>query len=179
MNRELLSSIAAAALLALGTALLAGCRSAPDPVAKGTPATPASPVALTANTGAGGSDAGAVAATVAVAGMRFQPDVVRIKAGQAVAWEFNDPGVVHSVTAFDRSFDSGLRADGAYVLRFDTPGRYCYQCLPHPGRNLCEQGARPLTRPPLLAGSSIHLGDPLLALLGGGGRMQGMIIVEH
>lgn len=178
MNRGLLSSIVATALLALGVVLSAGCGSGSEPATKATPAAPASPAVLTTNTG-GGSDAGEIAATVVVAGMRFQPEVVRVKAGQAVAWEFKDPGVVHSVTAFDRSFDSGLRSDGAYILRFDTPGAYCYQCLPHPGRNLCEQGARPLTGPLLLSGSSIRLGDPLLSLLGGGGHMQGKIIVEQ
>ena len=124
------------------------------------------------------SDAGGTAATVLVSGMRFHPENLRIRVGQSVAWVFNDPGVIHSVSAFDRSFDSGLRSSGTFVARFDTPGTYCYQCMPHPGRNLCEQGARPTIWPLLLVANPMTEAAARLHL-GGGGHMQGRIIVEE
>jgi plastocyanin len=179
MNTVKPISIATIALLALGLMCLAGCGSSSEPEAGASPVSPTTHTVLTTDTSNGGSDAGEVAATIAVAGIRFQPEMVRIKAGQAVAWEFNDPGVVHSVTAFDRSFDSGLRTDGVYVVRFDTPGTYCYQCLPHPGRNLCETASIPPAGPVLLSGNPIRLGEVVRNLLGGGGHMQGKIIVEQ
>ena len=115
-----------------------------------------------------------------VSGMRFQPEVVRIKAGQSVVWTFNDPGVLHSVRAFDGSFDSGLRSSGSFVVRFDKPGTYCYQCAPHPGRNLCDQGAVPGAGPLLLTATPLPaLGAALLNRMGGGGHMQGKIVVEE
>ncbi len=118
--------------------------------------------------------------TVLVSGMRFQPEVVRIKAGQSVVWTFNDPGVLHSVRAFDGSFDSGLRSSGSFAVRFDRPGTYCYQCTPHPGRNLCEQAAVSAAGPQLLTANPLPaLGAALLNRMGGGGHMQGKIVVEE
>jgi len=39
----------------------------------------------------------------------------------------------HTVTADDRSWDSGMLRDGQrYTRTFTTPGRYPYFCLPHP-----------------------------------------------
>jgi plastocyanin len=172
-------SIVTVALLALSFTWLAGCGSSAEPEPGVSSDPPTTQMVLTADTGNGSSDAGEVAATVAVTGMRFQPEVVRINVGEAVEWEFNDPGVFHSVTAFDRSFDSGLRTDGAYVVRFDTPGTYCYQCLPHPGRNLCETASVSPAGAILLSGSPVRLGEVVRNLLGGGGHMQGKIIVEQ
>jgi plastocyanin len=119
------------------------------------------------------------AASVLVSGMRFLPEVVRVRAGQSVAWTFNDPGVLHSVTAFDGFFDSGVRSSGTFVVRFDRPGTYCYQCQPHPGRNLCEQASGATATPLLLAARPVKAVPSLLDRLGGGGHMQGKVIVEE
>ena len=119
------------------------------------------------------------AVSVLVSGMRFQPEVVRLKAGQSVAWTFNDPGLLHSVTAFDGSFDSGVRSGGTFVVRFDRPGTYCYQCQPHPGRNLCEQGSVSTLTPLVLVAQPARAAAVLLDRLGGGGHMQGKVIVEE
>jgi len=118
------------------------------------------------------------AATVLVSGMRFQPEITRIKAGQSVAWIFNDAGLFHSVTAIGGDFHSGPKTEGAYVVRFDRPGTYCYLCKPHPGRNLCEQGARWDAGPMLLAANTLRAAGALLDRAGGG-VMQGMVIVEE
>lgn len=97
----------------------------------------------------------------------FAPVTVRIKAGQTVTWRWNGP-IQHDVVSFDGLFDSGIKSGGAsYTLRFDQPGRYCYQCLLHPGANLCGSAALPgvyvSSRPTTPAG---------------GGAMSGMIVVE-
>ncbi len=177
-RRSTLVAMAGLALVALVLPAAAGCgrsdvklpgsrQMTPAPI---TPPEHASVIGL--------SDAGEAAATVLVSGMRFQPENLRIRVGQSVAWVFNDPGVIHSVTAFDRSFDCGLRSSGTFVARFDTSGTYCYQCMPHPGRNLCEQGARPTTWPLLLAANPVTEAAARLHL-GGGGHMQGRIIVDE
>jgi plastocyanin len=112
----------------------------------------------------------AAGATVDVTGMRYQPELIRIKAGQSVTWTFNDGDIPHTVTAFDQSFDSGVLRQGSLTLRFDRPGEYCYQCALHPGRNTCSSAAIPESR----------LGGSLVAEphAGGGGHMQGKVIVE-
>jgi hypothetical protein len=114
--------------------------------------------------------------------MRFDPEVIRIKAGQTVTWEFDDGDIPHTVTAFDHSFDSGVLRNGSFTLRFDRPGEYCYQCVLHPGLNRCGQAAEQAG-----AGVSFHLtgGDAppqhgaAPRALGGGGHMQGRVIVER
>jgi plastocyanin len=119
-------------------------------------------------------------ATVDVIRMRFEPQDIRIRAGQTVTWTVNDGDVPHTVTAFDQSFDSGVLRAGSFTLRFDTPGAYCYQCAVHPGINLCNRGATsPGGALPLLpvgdAPSRQQVAPPAL---GGGGHMQGRVIVE-
>lgn len=78
--------------------------------------------------------------------LRFLPDTVRVRAGQAVRWE-NTSDIAHTVTA-DPSlvgepgnvrlpsgaafFDSGDMEPGdRYVHVFELPGSYQYVCLPH------------------------------------------------
>ncbi|MCA1644506.1 MAG: hypothetical protein LC797_03230 [Chloroflexi bacterium] len=57
---------------------------------------------------------------------------VSVQAGQSVAWT-NTGTQVHTATAADASFDTGLVAPGgATQLEFDTPGLYAYACMPHP-----------------------------------------------
>jgi plastocyanin len=108
---------------------------------------------------------------VNVAGMGFHAEVVRIKAGQTITWTFNDGEVPHTATAFDGWFDTGVLRDGSVTLRFDRPGEYCYQCVLHPGRNLCSSAAVPESG----VGGTLT-GAPNAG--GGGGHMQGKIIVE-
>jgi plastocyanin len=62
----------------------------------------------------------------------FVPGRVQITAGSTVVWR-NDDQLIHSVTANDKSFDSGLLQPGkTYRRTFDRPGQYPYYCLPHP-----------------------------------------------
>ncbi|MDQ3996707.1 MAG: cupredoxin family copper-binding protein [Gemmatimonadota bacterium] len=62
----------------------------------------------------------------------FVPGRIQITAGTTVVWR-NDDQLIHTVTANDKSFDSGLLQPGkTYRRTFDKPGQYPYYCLPHP-----------------------------------------------
>jgi plastocyanin len=69
---------------------------------------------------------------VAIRSMAFAPARIQITAGTTVVWK-NDDQLVHTVTANDKRFDSGLLEPGkSYRRTFDEPGEYPYYCLPHP-----------------------------------------------
>jgi plastocyanin len=62
----------------------------------------------------------------------YDPATVTVPAGATVVW-LNKGKEDHSVTADDRSFDSGLKKSGATFSRvFPRPGTYTYHCQPHP-----------------------------------------------
>ena len=64
--------------------------------------------------------------------LAFQPNRIEIAAGTTVTWTNNDP-LEHSVTAVDRSFDSGLiPSGGTWRHTFTKPGTYQFFCQPHP-----------------------------------------------
>ena len=72
---------------------------------------------------------------VVKSGMRnlaFASSTLTIAAGTTVAWTNNDP-LPHTVTAVDRSFDSGsIPSGGVYRRTFTKPGTYQLFCIPHP-----------------------------------------------
>jgi hypothetical protein len=68
---------------------------------------------------------------VVVQGHAFNPAEVRVRPGEEVTWTFNDRDP-HTVTADNKSFDSGKRQDGDFRLKFDQPGTYSYHCAIHP-----------------------------------------------
>jgi plastocyanin len=64
--------------------------------------------------------------------LTFLPRRLEIVAGTTVTWKNDDP-LDHSVTAVDKSFDSGLLRSGATWNRtFTQPGTYQITCTPHP-----------------------------------------------
>jgi plastocyanin len=74
--------------------------------------------------------------TVSMSGMEFNPDELIVPAGSTVVWT-NTGTQVHTVTADDDSFDSGLLEPGeTYSRTFNEPGEYQYYCELHgdPGR---------------------------------------------
>jgi plastocyanin len=74
----------------------------------------------------------AVSPEILMAGRAFTPRTLTVDAGTVVRWRNNDTRE-HTVTANDRSFDSGLMPVGAtFVRTFSTPGTYAYLCLIHP-----------------------------------------------
>jgi plastocyanin len=65
-------------------------------------------------------------------GMAFVPSRIEVEAGTTVTWKNNDP-LAHTVTAADKSFDSGLVNPGAsWSYTFTKPGTYDFSCTPHP-----------------------------------------------
>ncbi len=85
-------------------------------------------------TGGAASSADAVPGlhVVIIEGLRFEPPVLRVKRGDRVQWVNRDL-VPHTVTAADKSFDSGQLAPAA-AWKLDTreAGTYRYGCSLHP-----------------------------------------------
>jgi plastocyanin len=70
--------------------------------------------------------------TVAIDGMKFQPETVIVKPGDTVVWRNSDV-VPHTATAAKR-FDSGRIAAGAsWSWTAKGKGRLEYVCTYHPG----------------------------------------------
>lgn len=62
----------------------------------------------------------------------YEPAEVAVKPGQVVKWK-NEGAEAHTVTAEDKSFDSGSMAPGAeFQFTFSKPGTFTYTCTPHP-----------------------------------------------
>lgn len=69
---------------------------------------------------------------VVISGFKFQPDVLTVNAGDTVEWK-NADIVPHTVTALDKSFNSGKIAPGSswrFVAK--NVGEFRYTCTPHP-----------------------------------------------
>jgi hypothetical protein len=81
--------------------------------------------------GYGGGYSGGRGGDVLIRGKAFNPPETRIRPGDDVTWTFSDREA-HTVTADNKSFDSGPRKDGEFRLRFDQPGSYSYHCEIHP-----------------------------------------------
>jgi plastocyanin len=91
-------------------------------------------VTLTA-TSAPGSGAAASAGTngtkVVISNFTFSPPTLRVAPGTTITITNND-GVTHTVTADDKSFDSGQIAGGATAtVTLESPGKYTYHCDIH------------------------------------------------
>ena len=83
----------------------------------------------------GGGEAAANVANATKAEMRtmvFGPKRIEIAAGGTVTWTNNDQ-LVHTITADDRSWDSGPIEPGkTWSHTFTQPGEYAFHCTPHP-----------------------------------------------
>ena len=70
--------------------------------------------------------------TVTMDGTTFAPATLRVKRGDRVVWVNRDP-FPHTVTASDKSFDSGsMDADTQWVLVATKAGHFDYLCRFHP-----------------------------------------------
>ncbi|MFV2070182.1 MAG: cupredoxin family copper-binding protein, partial [Pirellulales bacterium] len=75
---------------------------------------------------------GAADTAVEILDFAFSPGNLQVTAGTSVTW-VNRDSVLHTATAVDQSWDTGLLAqDESFTIRFDTPGVYDYSCVPHP-----------------------------------------------
>ena len=103
-----------------------GRRQPPPP-----PAPPAAKPSAPGDTAAAGTGPTLKASIKSIA---FQPNRIEITAGTTVAWTNND-AVEHTVTAVDRSFDSGNMEPGpgtTWRHTFTKPGTYQFYCVVHP-----------------------------------------------
>ena len=72
--------------------------------------------------------------SVAIAGFKYNPGTITVKAGETVVWTHKD-GAPHTVTATSgpEMFDSGTMNKGqTFSQTFTTPGTYEYKCSIHP-----------------------------------------------
>ena len=105
------------ALTVLASALCAGWIAAASPAAAPVFAADATP---------------APAVVVHIKDFAYKPPTVTIRAGQAVLF-INDDGDAHTVSATDKSFDSGgLDTNERWSHTFAKPGTYAYFCELHP-----------------------------------------------
>jgi plastocyanin len=71
-------------------------------------------------------------ARISIRNIAYATPNIEVPIGSTVEWRNNDQ-MPHTVTATDRSFDSGFLRPGATFSRtFTRAGRFSYTCLPHP-----------------------------------------------
>lgn len=111
-----------------GTVTVRGASgAAPAPPAATPRPTPTPTQAPTATAAPGSTDA-----SVTIFDFDFEPAELQVGAGTTLTWT-NRGAAPHTVSAGDRSFESGLVASGGtFSWRFDTPGRFAYACQLHP-----------------------------------------------
>lgn len=69
---------------------------------------------------------------VEIVGFVYEPDPVIVGVGTTVVWTNRDT-TVHTATADDASFESGLLTLGAtFRFTFTQPGEFSYTCTRHP-----------------------------------------------
>lgn len=129
MNRPPNFRVLAVAAGLLLTLALGACGS-DDNASTSAPDTPAGN-----REGEGGDDAGGEAATegdaVDIKDFNYLPANLKVKAGTEVTFT-NSDGFAHTVTARDKSFDSGnMDKDAVFKQTFDKAGTYEYFCSIH------------------------------------------------
>ena len=87
-------------------------------------------------TGCGGSDddgAGAPSGgrTITISNLEFAPETLNVKVGDTITVENKDEAE-HSVTAVDKSFDTGIFGAGTKTFTVTRAGRFEYMCEVHP-----------------------------------------------
>jgi plastocyanin len=80
----------------------------------------------------------------------YSPATLNVTVGDTVTWTNADRAAPHTVTANDRSFDSGFMASGAtWTFTPTTAGTFPYYCLYHPNMKatLVVSAAAPAATP--------------------------------
>ncbi len=81
--------------------------------------------------GASTEKGGAGSGTVVISNFEFAPDTLQVRVGDVVTVENRDTAE-HSVTAVDRSFDTGRFAKSTKTFTVTKAGRFEYACEVHP-----------------------------------------------
>ena len=113
--RTLVLSLAITLALGGGVAVAQMTGGSPAPAASVAPSPEPSPIS-----------------TIQIRDFAFVPATVTIRAGQTVRF-VQDDSTAHTVTAVDKSFDSGNLDKGkTWTHTFDKEGTYAYLCAYHP-----------------------------------------------
>lgn len=89
-------------------------------------------LALCACAGWAGAAAQAETHTVVIEAMRYEPEVIEVRAGDTVVWQNRDP-FPHTATAAGRRFDSGeIGPQRAWKFKARSRGEFAYVCTLHP-----------------------------------------------
>ena len=68
---------------------------------------------------------------ISIKNFQFSPDPIKVKAGAEITVT-NDDGTAHTLTADDKSFETGNLDGGAKQrITVDKPGKYAYHCAIH------------------------------------------------
>ena len=96
------------------------------------------PVLLALATACGGSEPGATQganadapSTIVIENFEFAPETLSAKVGDTITVR-NDDTAEHTVTATDKSFDTGRFAKGTKTFTVTKAGRFEYVCDVHP-----------------------------------------------
>lgn len=109
--------------------LLAACQPAGLGSTKESPTTPAT------NVPAGSSPTQVNSQIVNLANTAFDPKQISVPVGTTVSW-VNKDSMAHTVTADDKSFDSGnLNPGDTFKFTFTKAGTFPYHCQYHGGPN--------------------------------------------
>lgn len=120
MRTLVLTLAAAFALGGAATAQTYGPSPDPSPAASAAPAAPSAPSTT------------AVRPVVHIKDFAFVPATITVKVGQSVLF-VQDDQTPHTVTASDKSYDSGnLDQRATWSHAFTAPGTYTYICAYHP-----------------------------------------------
>ncbi len=80
----------------------------------------------------GGSASGASAGkTITISNFEFAPEVLEVKVGDTITVD-NKDSAEHTLTAKDKSFDTGRFASGTKTFTVTKAGRFEYVCDVHP-----------------------------------------------
>ncbi len=124
----------AAACLALGGALVAGCGSSSSSSSNSSSAAAPASTAPATSTPAAAPAAGGGTVAVSMKDIQFNPKSVTAKVGQTIKWT-NDDSVDHNVTARSGATfkSSTFGQGGTYSFKAAKAGTIKYVCTIHPG----------------------------------------------
>jgi plastocyanin len=126
MRTLVLTLAAAFALGGAATAQTYGPNPDPSPAATAGPSSAPAPASSAA------PSTTAVRPVVHIKDFAFVPATITVKAGQSVLF-VQDDQTPHTVTASDKSYDSGnLDQRATWAHAFTAPGTYTYVCAYHP-----------------------------------------------
>lgn len=120
-------------VLVITVLLLSACQSSAQPYMRGNPGVAATqaPTATAANPSQNQSKS----QTITLINTSFDPKQLSVAVGTTVVWT-NKDSMAHTVTADDKSFDSGnLNTGDTFKFTFTKAGTYPYHCQYHGGPN--------------------------------------------